>query len=135
MKKPLPQQGLLADEISRLKGPIAVFGAGGFIGSSLFRALSGYRDDVFAVTHQWGTPYRLHDAPPDKILRADLTNKISIANIYEKHKFKTIFNLSTYGAFERQNETDKIFETNIVGLMNLIGVAEKYGFSAFVQGG
>jgi polyisoprenyl-phosphate glycosyltransferase len=133
-KNDLPRNSLAA-EINQLRGPIAVFGAGGFIGSSLFRTLSSHREDVFAITHQSGTPTRLHDAPSGKILRADLTNKISIATLFEKHPFKTIFNLSTYGAFERQSETDKIFETNIIGLMNLVGVAEQRGFSAFVQGG
>jgi nucleoside-diphosphate-sugar epimerase/glycosyltransferase involved in cell wall biosynthesis len=130
----LQNEALIA-EIKKLQGPIVVFGAGGFIGANLFRTISQYRDDCFAVTHQSSIPYRLHDIPSDKILRADLTNKHSLETIFAKHEFSTIFNLSTYGAFAYQNEPDKIFETNIMGLMNLIGVAEKYGFTAFVQGG
>ena len=36
-------------EIQKLEGPIVVFGAGGFIGSNLFRQILKYRDDVFAI--------------------------------------------------------------------------------------
>jgi len=131
----MSQSETVAIEINKLQGPIVVFGAGGFIGANLFRTISKYRDDCFAVTHQSGIPYRLHDVNADKILRADLTNKNSLETIFNKHSFSTIFNLSTYGAFAYQNETDKIFETNIIGLMNLVNVAEQHGFTAFVQGG
>ncbi len=126
---------ILAHEINKLQGPIVVFGAGGFIGANLFRTISKYRDDCFAVTHQSDIPYRLHDIPLDKILHANLTDKNSLEKIFDRHSFSTIFNLSTYGAFAYQTETDKIFETNIIGLMNLINVAERHGFTSFVQGG
>ena len=122
-------------EIKKLQGPIVVFGAGGFIGVNLFRTISKYRNDCFAVTHQAAVPYRLHDVPTDKILHADLTNKGSIRTIFAAHNFKTIFNLSTYGGFAYQDETEKIFETNIIGLSNLISVADQHGFTALVQGG
>ncbi len=126
---------ILAHEINKLQGPIVVFGAGGFIGANLFRTISKYRDDCFAVTHQSDIPYRLHDIPLDKILHANLTDKNSLEKIFNQHSFSTVFNLSTYGAFAYQTEIDKIFETNIIGLMNLISVSEKHGFTAFVQGG
>ncbi len=131
----MSQQEFLITEIKKLQGPIAVFGAGGFIGANLFFAISKVRSDCYAVTHQTSTPYRLADVPSDKILNADLTNKYSLETIFEKQRFKTIFNLSTYGAFAYQKETDKIFETNIIGLMNLISVAKTFDFTAFVQGG
>jgi len=129
------QSETLAHEINKLQGPIVIFGAGGFIGANLFRTISKYRDDCFAVTHQSEIPYRLHDISLDKILHANLTDKNSLEKIFNQHRFSSIFNLSTYGAFAYQNETDKIFETNIIGLMNLISVAEHHGFTAFVQGG
>ena len=125
----------MTHEMKKLKGPIVVFGAGGFIGSNLFRAISGVRDDCYAVTHQPGTPYRLRGLPADKILRADLLDKSSLEKVFAKYRFKTIFNLSTYGSFENQDETVKIFETNIMGLANLVGAAERHGFDALVQGG
>ncbi len=131
----MAQPETLAIEIKKIQGPIVVFGAGGFIGASLFRTIAKYRDDCYAVTHQAAIPYRLHDLSSDKILHANLSDKKSLETIFEKYNFRTIFNLSTYGGFAYQNETDKIFETNVIGLMNLVMVAEKHGFSALVQGG
>src|SRR5437762_1084329 len=106
----MSQQESLIAAINKLQGPIVVFGAGGFIGANLFRTLAKYRTACFAVTHQSSVPYRLKGVETSKVLFADLTNKNSIENIFEKHRFKTIFNLSTYGAFAYQNETEKIFE-------------------------
>lgn len=131
----MSQTETVAIEINKLQGPIVVFGAGGFIGANLFRTIANHRNDVYAVTHQKEIPYRLHDVSIDKILRADLTDKRSLETIFNKYAFSTIFNLSTYGAFAYQNEPDKIFETNITGLMNLVSVAEQHGFTALVQGG
>lgn len=122
-------------EVKRVQGPIVIFGAGGFVGASLFHAISKYRNDCFAVTHQSHIPSRLQGADPQNVLNADLTDIHSLETLFEKYKFRTIFNLSTYGGFSYQWETTKIFETNFVGLGNLVTVAEKHGFSAFVQGG
>lgn len=132
---PKMQEQELHTEIKRLQGPIVIFGAGGFIGAALFRAISPMRDDCYAVTHQSAIPYRLQGLNPDRILHADLTDKGSLETLFEKHGFRTIFNLSTYGGFSYQNEVEKIFATNVMGLMNLALVAEKHGFSALVQGG
>ena len=94
---------ILAHEINKLQGPIVVFGAGGFIGANLFRTISKFRNDCYAVTHQSEIPYRLHDIPLDKILHANLSDKRSLETIFNKYSFSTIFNLSTYGAFAYQN--------------------------------
>lgn len=123
----------LAREIARLQGPIVIFGAGGFIGSSLFRKLCETRDDCYAVTHRSETPYRLRGA--SRVLRADLLDLESLDALFGEHRFRTIFNLSTYGGFASQSDTEQIFATNVMGLTHLATVAEKYGFDALVQGG
>ncbi|MFN2440289.1 MAG: NAD-dependent epimerase/dehydratase family protein, partial [Chitinophagaceae bacterium] len=54
-------------EILKLEGPIVVFGAGGFIGSNLFRYILQYRDDVYAVTSKEPfVPWRIDDLREDK---------------------------------------------------------------------
>jgi len=127
--------GSLEIEIKKLQGPIVIFGAGGFIGANLFRTILATREDCYAVTHQSTTPYRLHGLKAEHILHADLTDKGSLHTIFSKYNFRTIFNLSTYGGFSHQKEIEKIFETNVIGAINLTTVAEEYGFSALVQGG
>lgn len=112
-----------------------VFGAGGFIGANLFRAIASCRDDCFAVTHQSGIPQRLHDVPARQILRVDLRDKAAVERLFDVHRFRTIFNLSTYGAFAHQHESEEIFGTNVMGLVHLVGAAERHGFAALIQGG
>lgn len=123
-------------EIAELQGPIVVFGAGGFLGASLFRTLSRYRDDCYAVTHRKAIPHRLVEVPRERVLSADVLDKDSLESLFAEYQFRTIFNFSVYGGFSSENEPEKIFATNVQGLVNLVTAAEKHGgFDAFVQGG
>jgi len=135
MKRTADPNEAVLKGIQDLKGPIMVLGAGGFIGANLFRTLSRVREDCYAVTHQPRLPYRLLDLPKERILRGDVTDPNSLAALFDRYAPRTIFNLSTYGGFEDQDEIERIFETNIMGLMNLATIAEKKGFAALVQGG
>jgi nucleoside-diphosphate-sugar epimerase len=125
----------LRPHIEKLQGPIIVFGAGGFIGSNLVRAILRVRDDCYAVTHRRFVPWRLIDLPSKNLVHADLTDAASVAQVFERFPFKTIFQFAAYGAYSRQNEVDLIYKTNILGLVNLLEVASIKGFSAFVHAG
>ena len=91
-------------EVEKLTGPIVVFGAGGFIGSNLFRYILKYRDDVFAITSTSFVPWRIDDLQEDKIIRADITNRNELENLFKKNRFKTIFDLAAYGAYSKQSD-------------------------------
>lgn len=62
-------------EVQKLEGPIVVFGAGGFIGSNLFRHILKYREDVYAVTSTSFVPWRIDDLRTDRIIQTDITDK------------------------------------------------------------
>ncbi len=51
----------IKENILSLQGPIVIFGAGGFIGSNLFRNILKYRQDVIAVTSKDFITWRLDD--------------------------------------------------------------------------
>ena len=125
----------LQTDIKNLKGPIVIFGAGGFIGANLFRTLLQVREDVYAVTHQKFIPWRLVGLPLKNIIYGDLNSEASVKHIFETYQFKTIFNLSAYGAYSKQNNTQLIFQTNILGLVNIVNAASVSGFEALVQAG
>ncbi|HMG81997.1 MAG TPA: hypothetical protein VK559_03100, partial [Ferruginibacter sp.] len=57
----------IKNEIQKLTGPIVIFGAGGFIGSNLFRQILQYRDDVYAITSQTFITWRIDDLREDRI--------------------------------------------------------------------
>jgi nucleoside-diphosphate-sugar epimerase/glycosyltransferase involved in cell wall biosynthesis len=123
-------------EIQKLEGPIVIFGAGGFIGSNLFRIILEYRDDVYAITSKepW-IPWRIDDLKEDRILHTDITDKDSIRRLFAKYQFRTIFDLAAYGAYSKQSDVQLIYRTNVIGLLNLLEVSSAYNIKAFVHAG
>ncbi len=122
-------------EIEKLAGPIVVFGAGGFIGSNLFRQILKYRDDVYAVTSTSFVPWRMDDLQEDRIIRTDITNRNELENLFKKKQFKTIFDLAAYGAYSKQTDVNLIYKTNVIGLLNLLEICSAYNIKAFVHAG
>jgi polyisoprenyl-phosphate glycosyltransferase len=123
-------------EIRKLEGPIVVFGGGGFIGSNLFRTILQYRDDVYAVTSKEPfIPWRIDDLKADRIIHADLTDISSLKKLFNSNHFKTIFHLAAYGGYSKQNDTKLIYQTNVIGLLNLLEVSSPYKIRAFVHAG
>ena len=126
----------IKQEIQKLQGPIVIFGAGGFIGSNLFRNILKYRDDVYAVTSKHPfVPWRIDDLREDRVLHGDITEINEIKKLFAQHQFRTIFHLAAYGAYSKQNETKLIYQTNIIGLLNLLEVSSAYNIRSFVHAG
>ncbi|MFO0320840.1 MAG: NAD-dependent epimerase/dehydratase family protein [Bacteroidota bacterium] len=125
----------IQEEVNKLEGPIVIFGAGGFIGANLMRQILKYRKDVYAVTSKPFIPWRLDDINPNNILHGDITKKNHVEALFDKHQFKTIFDLAAYGAYSKQTEVNKIYQTNFIGLLNLLETSSKYTFKAFVHAG
>ncbi|MBS1592960.1 MAG: NAD-dependent epimerase/dehydratase family protein [Bacteroidetes bacterium] len=130
---------LLADKIqeqvNQLQGPILIFGAGGFIGANLFRTIAHYRKDVYAVTSKPFIPWRLDDCDPAQVLHCNITRKDDIERLFEEHQVRTIFDLAAYGAYSKQMDVDLIYETNLMGLLNLLEMASKFSIKAFIHAG
>ncbi len=123
-------------EIQNLQGPIVIFGAGGFIGSNLFRHILKYRDDVYAVTSKHPfVPWRIDDLREDRVLHGDITEMNEIKKLFIQYQFRTIFHLAAYGAYSKQSETKLIYQTNIIGLLHLLEVSSTYNIRSFVHAG
>lgn len=122
-------------EVLKLEGPIVIFGAGGFIGANLLRSILEYRKDVFAVTSKPFIPWRLDDINPKHILHCNIIKKNQVEDIFKKHRFKTIFDLAAYGAYSKQADVDLIYETNFIGLLNLLEISSQFAIKAFVHAG
>ena len=99
-------QDKIQAEVLKLEGPIVIFGAGGFIGTNLFRTILEYRKDVFAVTSKPFIPWRLDDINPKHILHCNIIKKNQVEEIFKEHRFKTIFDLAAYGAYSKQADVD-----------------------------
>lgn len=112
-----------------------IFGAGGFIGSNLFRTILQYRDDVYAITSKTFITWRIDDLPEEKILYADITERSDLQKLFIQRSFRTIFHFAAYGAYSKQNDVKLIYQTNVMGLLNLLEVSAAYNIKAFVHAG
>jgi polyisoprenyl-phosphate glycosyltransferase len=123
------------EEARKLRGPIWVIGASGFIGSKLYFSLARTRDDVFAVSRRADTSWRLVPFPNRNQLSCDITELRDVAATVLKYRPQTIFNLAAYGAYERQSATAQIHAVNYIGTLNLLQALQETGCDAFVQAG
>jgi nucleoside-diphosphate-sugar epimerase/glycosyltransferase involved in cell wall biosynthesis len=131
----LPLTERIQEQVNQLHGPILIFGAGGFIGANLFRTITRYRNDVYAVTSKPFIPWRLDDCNPKQILHCNITKKDEVARIFEERHIQTIFDLAAYGAYAKQGDVDMIYETNLMGLLNLLELSSKFSIHAFIHAG
>jgi len=122
-------------QVQELHGPILVIGAGGFIGANLFRQIFQYRSDVFATTSKPFVPWRIDDIADKHILHCNIIKKHELEKLFSEHQFKTIFDLAAYGAYSKQSDVELIYETNFMGLLNLLEIASKYSIKALVHAG
>jgi nucleoside-diphosphate-sugar epimerase/glycosyltransferase involved in cell wall biosynthesis len=110
------------ENIKLLKGPILIFGASGFVGCNLLKSIYNVRKDCFAVTHNPKNIWRLKmlDFPKENIINCDINYQISVKSIFDNIRPKTIFNLTAYGAYSKQNSSEQIYQTNILGTLNIL---------------
>ncbi len=123
--------------IEKLEGPIAIFGAGGFVGINLLAAILKVRTDVVGFSQDPQNSWRMKKAliPAKNKAVGDLLNVAQTSRIIKKLKPRTIFNLSAYGAYPTQNDIDKIYQTNFNSTYNLIEQLKKYTFNVYVHAG
>ena len=134
----------LEEKIRSLKGPIFIFGASGFIGANLLETILRFRKDCYAISHDIKQAWRLKllNINPENILYCDILFKNSVTELFEKYKPETIFNLSAYGAYSKQDDANLIYETNLIGTLNILqqckhiaayvhaGSSSEYGFNS-----
>lgn len=130
------QSELIRNEILKLQGPIVVFGAGGFIGSNLFKCVLRYRDDVYGITlKEPFISWRVDNLREDRIIQLDIRQSSELDQLFKEYSFKTIFNLAAYGAYAKQKDVKLIYQTNIIGLLNLLQSSLPYNIRAFIHAG
>lgn len=128
-----------AEEVLSLPGPILVVGASGFIGARLFFSLARRRPDVLAASRDPAGSWRLVRLPdfvkPRQLVQLDVTHPDSVREAIRRHHPRTVFNLSGYGGYERQQELTRIHEVNYFGTLNLALALRDAGCDAFVNAG
>jgi nucleoside-diphosphate-sugar epimerase len=123
--------------IKKLEGPIFIFGAGGFIGINLFNEIFAQRKDVYAISQDPRNNWRFtaNNIPENNIVSCDISDIIILKNTLSEYKPRTIFNLAAYGAYSKQKEYKKIYDTNFNSAINIIEMLKEVGFSAYIHAG
>ncbi len=126
---------LIAEKIRNLKGPVFIFGASGFIGANLLETILAYRSDCYAITHDYRHAWRLKllRLKPENILFCDVLFKNAVQRIFREYMPKTVFNLSAYGAYSKQNSSTLTYETNVIGTLHIL--EECRDISAYINAG
>ena len=131
----LPENSI--QELKALKGPIVIFGAGGFIGINLLKSILLYRDDVIGVTQDYLNNWRFiaNEIPLNNLRSCDINQTHQLRDLVNELKPQTIFNLAAYGAYSKQKQYSKIYRTNFVSSIDLIETLKSAGFSAYIHAG
>ncbi len=131
----LPPESI--ESLKALKGPIVIFGAGGFIGINLLKSFLLYRDDVIGVTQDYLNNWRFiaNEIPLANLRSCDINQTQQIKYLVDELQPQTIFNLAAYGAYSKQQEYSKIYRTNFLSSVDLIEVLKTNGFDAYVHAG
>lgn len=123
------------EDILKLKGPILVLGASGFVGANVFRKILKYRDDCYGVFHSEFNNWRLENISVKNLKKCDLTKIDELENLVNTVNPKTIFNFVAYGAYSRQDNVQKIHETNYLSTSNLLNSLKDKHIAAYVHAG
>jgi len=110
---------------------ILVTGGSGFIGTNLCNELRSRGHEVLAVDllHHEGEADLYSDSYSDYV-RGDVRNYRQMERIFEDNdKFDYVYHLAAeYGRWNGEGYYENLWETNVVGLKNMIKLQEKLGF-------
>lgn len=123
-------------KIFKLKQPILITGASGFVASNLVRYFVKKKIKVSLILNKNTNLWRIKDIlSSTNYFYVDLTNSQSIKKIISKIKPKTIFHFAAHGAYSYQNDSSLIKKVNLDGTFNLIKECKKYNFTSFINTG
>ena len=115
---------------------VIVTGGSGFVGANLTRRLINEGHQVHLLLRPGYQPWRLAALDRDvQRHQAPLADADGVKRVIGQIKPDWIFHLATEGAYSWQTDVHQIFQTNIVGLVNLVEACLETGFEAFVNTG
>jgi dTDP-glucose 4,6-dehydratase len=114
---------------------ILVTGGAGFIGSNFVKLLCNKDKKVVVVDNlTYASNYDYIKDQPMQFVKCDITDKISLDNIFKQYKIDTIFHFAAESHVDNSIKDCMPFVyTNIVGTINLLDMVIKYNVSNFIQ--
>jgi dTDP-glucose 4,6-dehydratase len=114
---------------------ILVTGGAGFIGSNFVKLLCNKDKEVVVVDNlTYASNYDYIKDQPMQFVKCDITDKISLDNIFKQYKIDTIFHFAAESHVDNSIKDCMPFVyTNIVGTINLLDMVIKYNVFNFIQ--
>lgn len=113
---------------------VLVTGGRGFVGSNLVRRLIVDGHDVNLLLRKEGDDRRLSSILASAAVHdGDLRSSEDVDRVVHKVLPEWVIHLAAYGAYSWQTDTNRIVETNFIGLVNLVSTCQKVGVESFVN--
>lgn len=115
---------------------VAVTGAAGFIGANLTRRLLNLGAEVHAFVRPSSTLWRLAGITVRlDVVRIDMCDRPRLEQAVRATAPEVIFHLAAQGAAEHGIDWHDLFQTNVLGTINLLSAARHLPYKRFVQVG
>ena len=115
---------------------IIITGATGFVGSNLARYFAGQNNEIHLLLRSSSNTWRIADIMDDiNVHQADLTAPAELERVVTSVRPDIILHTAVYGGHPFQNDTDKIFDANLRGTINLVKACRSLDYELFVNTG
>lgn len=115
---------------------VVVTGASGFVGANLVRRLLGEGHAVHLLLRPGHATWRLAEIQTDvRVHLVSLTDREGVERAVRQIRPEWIFHLAVHGAYSSQSDVHEIFQTNVIGTVNLLEACVGTGFDAFINTG
>lgn len=120
--------------IRALRGPVLVTGASGFIGANLYKMLAAVRGDIYAIINR-EKGWRLADVHDEHVIAIDFNDFAAAKNLVNSLAPQTVFDCVAYGAYSFEEDTNLIYQTNFLAIVNLVSLLAAQPFAAYIHAG
>ena len=115
---------------------VLITGASGFVGANLARRALQRDDEVILGLRPGSDRWRLREIEADaQIVEADLRDRQAVDRMLGESRPELVLHLATHGAYSWQSDSDLIFETTVLGTVNLLTACEAAGVRRLINAG
>jgi len=115
---------------------VLLTGGAGFVGANLARRLLREGHEVHVTVRPGADPWRLEEIRDDvDVSPVDLGDAETLGAIVDRVRPEWVFHLAAHGGFSSQTDLQQMLRANVIGTVNLVEVARRTGFEAFVNTG
>lgn len=115
---------------------VLITGASGFVGNNLARFLLGQGHEVHLILRETHSDWRLKDIRKHVPAHTtDLRDRDGVRRTVKDVRPRWMFHLAAHGAYPFQTDAETIYQTNLMGTVNLVQASLEAGVEVFINTG